>query len=72
MCVWYDCQTTVALAQVGVDISTYASNALSEFRASDFDVVISCCGCGAKLDTDDKEAWKEQVEGTLHWTLRGG
>ena len=34
---------------VGVDISQQTSNALSEFKPEDFDVVISLCGCGVNL-----------------------
>ena len=33
----------------GVDISQQTSNALSEFKPEDFDVVISLCGCGVNL-----------------------
>lgn len=35
--------------EAGVDISQQTSNALSEFKPEDFDVVISLCGCGVSL-----------------------
>lgn len=34
---------------VGIDISQQTSNPLSEFQPTDFDVVISLCGCGVNL-----------------------
>jgi arsenate reductase (thioredoxin) len=34
---------------VGIDISQQTSNPLSEFQSTDFDVVISLCGCGVNL-----------------------
>lgn len=36
------------------------SDAVADFDPNAFDVVISCCGCGAKLDPDDKKPWKER------------
>ena len=41
-----------AMSDVGIDISTQTSNALSEYNSTDFDVVISLCGCGASLPED--------------------
>jgi arsenate reductase (thioredoxin) len=37
------------MQEVGIDISHQTSNALSEFQPTDFDVVISLCGCGVNL-----------------------
>eukprot|EP00406_Dinophysis_acuminata_P072799 CAMPEP_0179252684 /NCGR_PEP_ID=MMETSP0797-20121207/22340_1 /TAXON_ID=47934 /ORGANISM="Dinophysis acuminata, Strain DAEP01" /LENGTH=372 /DNA_ID=CAMNT_0020960519 /DNA_START=155 /DNA_END=1273 /DNA_ORIENTATION=+ len=42
-----------------VDISGFSSDAMADFSPTNFDVVISCCGCGAKLD-GEKEAWKKR------------
>ena len=41
-----------ALEQAGIDISGYSSDAMADFAATDFVAVISCCGCGSKLDGD--------------------
>ena len=48
------------MGEAGVDISGYSSDAVADFKAKDFDIVISCCGCGSKLDPADKLAWKQQ------------
>ena len=45
--------TVQVMSEVGVDISAQQSQALAEFNAEDFDVVISLCGCGVNLP----EAW---------------
>ncbi|MGF1569861.1 MAG: arsenate reductase, glutathione/glutaredoxin type [Nodosilinea sp.] len=45
-------EAIAAMAEVGIDISDQTSNALSEFKAEDFDAVISLCGCGVNLPTD--------------------
>jgi arsenate reductase (thioredoxin) len=37
------------MREVGIDISGQTSKPLSEFRAENFDVVISLCGCGVNL-----------------------
>jgi arsenate reductase (thioredoxin) len=42
---------------VGIDISHQTSNALSEFQPTDFDVVISLCGCGINLPPE----WVKQA-----------
>jgi arsenate reductase (thioredoxin) len=41
-----------AMSDVGIDISHQTSNALSEFKPTDFDAVISLCGCGVNLPPD--------------------
>ena len=41
------------MADAGIDISAQTSDPLSNFRAEDFDVAISLCGCGVNLP----EAW---------------
>ena len=45
-------EAVAAMAEVGIDISQHTSNALTEFRPEDFDVVISLCGCGVNLPPD--------------------
>eukprot|EP00931_Biecheleriopsis_adriatica_P071087 TRINITY_DN4493_c0_g1_i4.p2 TRINITY_DN4493_c0_g1~~TRINITY_DN4493_c0_g1_i4.p2 ORF type:complete len:137 (+),score=34.20 TRINITY_DN4493_c0_g1_i4:606-1016(+) len=47
------------MKEAGVDISGFTSDAMADFKPEDFDVVISCCGCGSKLD-GDKSAWKKR------------
>ena len=42
-------EAITAMKQIGIDISTQTSNALSEFNPEKFDVVISLCGCGVSL-----------------------
>jgi arsenate reductase (thioredoxin) len=37
------------MQDVGIDISQQTSNPLSEFQPTDFDAVISLCGCGVNL-----------------------
>jgi arsenate reductase len=41
------------MSEIGIDITNQTSNALSDFQAEDYDVVISLCGCGVNLP----EAW---------------
>ncbi len=41
-----------AMADVGINISDQTSNALSEFKAEDYDAVISLCGCGVNLPAE--------------------
>jgi arsenate reductase (thioredoxin) len=41
-----------AMSDVGIDISQQTSNALSEFNPTDFDAVISLCGCGVNLPAE--------------------
>eukprot|EP00929_Paragymnodinium_shiwhaense_P038471 TRINITY_DN20317_c0_g1_i1.p2 TRINITY_DN20317_c0_g1~~TRINITY_DN20317_c0_g1_i1.p2 ORF type:complete len:137 (+),score=34.89 TRINITY_DN20317_c0_g1_i1:602-1012(+) len=48
------------MKEVGIDISAFTSDAVADFEAAKFNVVISCCGCGSKLDGEDKVAWKKQ------------
>ena len=42
-------EAIVTMRDVGIDITNQTSNALSEFKSGDFDVVISLCGCGVNL-----------------------
>jgi arsenate reductase len=42
-------EAIAAMKEVGVDISTQTSKALSDFSPESFDVVISLCGCGVNL-----------------------
>mmetsp|Transcript_127420 Transcript_127420/g.179856 ORF Transcript_127420/g.179856 Transcript_127420/m.179856 type:complete len:457 (+) Transcript_127420:48-1418(+) len=55
------------MKEAGVDISSFTSDAMADFRAEDFDVVISCCGCGSKLD-GEKEVWKKRTV-FMDWNL---
>ncbi len=41
------------MSEIGIDITTQTSNALSEFQPENYDAVISLCGCGVNLP----EAW---------------
>lgn len=41
------------MSETGIDITDQTSNSLSEFKAEDYDAVISLCGCGVNLP----EAW---------------
>ena len=41
-----------AMSDIGIDISHHTSNALSEFKPEDFEVVISLCGCGINLPSE--------------------
>jgi arsenate reductase len=42
-------EAIATMKEVGIDISTQTSKALSEFSPENFDVVISLCGCGVNL-----------------------
>jgi len=48
------------MKEVGIDISEYSSDAMDDFNPKDFDAVISCCGCGSKLE-GEREVWKQQL-----------
>lgn len=37
------------MAEIGIDIGNQTSNSLSEFEATDYNAVISLCGCGVNL-----------------------
>lgn len=37
------------MSEIGIDISDQTSKPLSNFEASDYDAVISLCGCGVNL-----------------------
>lgn len=52
------------MAEVGLDLSSQGSKALSDFRAEDYDWVISLCGCGVNLP----EAWQLRP-GFADWQL---
>ena len=56
------------MKEVGVDISDFTSDAVADYDPADFDIVISCCGCGKKLDPEDKIAWKKR-EAFYDWAL---
>ena len=42
-------EAIATMKEAGIDITSQTSKALSEFKAEDFDVVISLCGCGVNL-----------------------
>jgi arsenate reductase (thioredoxin) len=42
-------EAIATMKDAGIDITSQTSNALSEFKAEDFDVVVSLCGCGVNL-----------------------
>lgn len=44
-----DPKTVEIMSEVGIDISNQTSKPLSDFKAEDYDAVISLCGCGANL-----------------------
>ena len=49
------------MAEAGIDgVGDYSSDALEDFDPSTFDVVISCCGCGSRLNCDELVAWTER------------
>lgn len=45
-------EAIATMRDIGIDITSQTSNALSEFKPGDFDVVISLCGCGVNLPTE--------------------
>mmetsp|Transcript_36272 Transcript_36272/g.116193 ORF Transcript_36272/g.116193 Transcript_36272/m.116193 type:complete len:174 (+) Transcript_36272:885-1406(+) len=48
------------MQEVGVDITSQTSDAVADYDAAKYDAVVSCCGCGSKLD-GDKEVWKQRT-----------
>jgi arsenate reductase (thioredoxin) len=42
-------EAIATMKDAGIDISHQTSKALNEFQPTDFDVVISLCGCGVNL-----------------------
>ena len=42
-------EAIATMKDIGIDITYQTSKALGEFKAEDFDVVISLCGCGVNL-----------------------
>ncbi len=48
-----DPKTVEVMAEIGIDISHQTSKPLSDFKADDYNAVISLCGCGVNLP----EAW---------------
>lgn len=42
-------EAIAAMKEIGIDITDQHSKPLSDFKAEDFDVVISLCGCGVNL-----------------------
>ena len=45
-------EAIATMKALGIDITAQHSKPLSDFKAEDFDVVISLCGCGVNLPTD--------------------
>jgi arsenate reductase len=50
------------MAEVGIDISKFTSDAMVNFDAAHFSRVVSCCGCGTRLDTPDRQPWADPVK----------
>ena len=48
-----DPKAVEVMAEIGIDISNQASKPLSDFKADNYNAVISLCGCGVNLP----EAW---------------
>jgi len=44
-----DPKTVEIMSEIGIDISNQKSKPLSDFKAEDYDAVISLCGCGVNL-----------------------
>ena len=42
-------EAIATMKEIGIDITDQTSKALGEFKAEDFDVVFSLCGCGVNL-----------------------
>jgi arsenate reductase (thioredoxin) len=42
-------EAIATMKDAGIDITSQTSKALSEFKAEDFEIVISLCGCGVNL-----------------------
>ena len=42
-------EAIATMKDAGIDITEQTSNALSEFKPDDFNIVISLCGCGMNL-----------------------
>ena len=47
------------MKEVGVDISGQTSDGMADFESGTFDAVVSCCGCGGKLNGEN-EVWKQR------------
>jgi arsenate reductase (thioredoxin) len=45
-------EAIATMKEVGIDITDQQSKPLNNFKAEDFDMVISLCGCGVNLPTD--------------------
>jgi arsenate reductase (thioredoxin) len=45
-------EAITTMKDAGIDITSQISKALSEFKAEDFDIVISLCGCGVNLPSE--------------------
>lgn len=45
-------EAIATMKDIGIDITSQTSKPLSDFKAEDFEVVISLCGCGVNLPPD--------------------
>ena len=54
-------EAIATMKDTGIDITEQTSNALSEFKPDDFDIVISLCGCGVNLPPEwvQREMFKD-------------
>jgi arsenate reductase (thioredoxin) len=50
---YVDPKSVEMMSEIGIDISSQSSKALSDFNPEDYHAVISLCGCGVNLP----EAW---------------
>ncbi len=48
-CIEVDPITVEVMAEVAIDITNQTSKPLSDFKAEDYNAVISLCGCGVNL-----------------------
>jgi glutathione/glutaredoxin type arsenate reductase len=46
---YVDPTTVQVMSEIGIDISNQTSKPLSDFKAEDYNAVISLCGCGVNL-----------------------
>lgn len=73
---YVDPTTVQVMSDIGIDISNQTSKPLSDFKAEDYNAVISLCGCGVNLPgqwllTDVFEDWQlEDPEGQDIETFR--
>ena len=45
-------EAIAVMSEIGIEIANQTSDALNDFKADDYDAVISMCGCGAGLPSE--------------------